>query len=129
MLDLLDVKSKIQEMGQNRDNQRFAVLSCFTRLCCYRFVRSEKWQTESSPNFSNFCPEFPPEFCSENFEEFSCFASQETETRKNSPKIPALFQCKIPRQMRKNYSQESRQSKICRQKLAILSEIRTEKTA
>ena len=42
-----------------------------------------------------------PEF----FEEFSCFVSWETETRKNSPKIPAIFQCKIPRQIRKKYSQ------------------------
>ena len=28
-------------------------------------VRSEKFQNESSPNFSNFRPEFCPEFCSE----------------------------------------------------------------
>ena len=44
-----------------------------------------------------------PEF----FEDFSCFVSWETETRKNSPKIPAIFQCKIPRQTRKKYSQNS----------------------
>ena len=54
---------------------------------------------ERSPNFSNSCPEFCPEFCSEFspniFEDFSCFVSWETETRKNSPKIPAIFQCKI----------------------------------
>ena len=43
-----------------------------------------------------------PEF----FEEISCFVSQEKETRKKSPKIPALFQCKIPRQLRKNDSQK-----------------------
>ena len=36
-----------------------------------RIVRSEKWQNESSPNFSNFCPEFPPEFCSEFSPNFS----------------------------------------------------------
>ena len=44
-----------------------------------------------------------PEF----FEDFSCFVSWETETRKNSPKIPAIFQCKIPRQTRKKYSNNS----------------------
>ena len=51
-----------------------------------------------------------PEF----FEEFSCFVSWKTETRKNSPKIPAIFQCKIPRQTRKKNIHkillESRQS-------------------
>ena len=30
-------------------------------------LRLEKLQNESSPNFSNFCPEFCPEFCSEFF--------------------------------------------------------------
>ena len=55
------------------------------------------------PNFApNFAPNFP-----RFFEEFSCFVSWETETRKNSPKIPAIFQCKIPRQTRKTYSQNS----------------------
>ena len=52
-----------------------------------------------------------PEFV----EDFSCFVSWETETRKNSPKIPAIFQCKIPRQTRKKNIHkillESRQSK------------------
>ena len=52
-----------------------------------------------------------PEF----FEEFSCFVSWDTETRKNSPKIPAIFQCKVPRQTRKKNIHkillESRQSK------------------
>ena len=65
-----------------------------------RFIRSEKSQNKSSPNFANFRPEFCsrillrifPEF----FEEFSCFILWETETRKNSPKIPAIFQCKFP---------------------------------
>ena len=70
------------------------------------------------PNFLNFYPEFPPEFHSEfspNFSRsFSCFISQETETIINSSKIPALFQCKIPRQIRKNHKMflESGQSKI-----------------
>ena len=68
-------------------------------------VRSEKLQNESFPNFSNFRPEFCPEFCSECFEEFSCFVSWETETRKKSRKIPVIFQWKIPRQIRKINSQ------------------------
>ena len=55
------------------------------------------------PNFApNFAPNFP-----EFFEDFSCFISWETETRKKSPEIPAIFQCKIPRQTRKKYSQNS----------------------
>ena len=51
------------------------------------------------PNFApNVAPNLP-----DFFEEFSCFVSWETETRKISPKIPAIFQCKIPRQnWRKN---------------------------
>ena len=58
-------------------------------------VRSEKLQNESFPNFSNFRPEFCPEFLlrifPEFFEDFSCFASWETETSKNSPKSPPFF--------------------------------------
>ena len=42
-----------------------------------------------------------PEF----LEEFSCFILRETETRKNSPKIPAIIQCKIPRQLRRKNPQ------------------------
>ena len=54
------------------------------------------------PNFApNFAPNFP-----RIFEEFSCFISWETETRKNSPKIPAIFQCKIPRQTRRKNPQK-----------------------
>ena len=79
-------------------------------------VRSEKWQRESSPNFLNFCPEFPPEFCSEFSPNFSrSFGAlfsrkrrpekKKKKTKNKSPKIPALFQCQIPRQLRKNYSQ------------------------
>ena len=94
-------------------------LQC-SRACERRhFVRPEKLQNESSPNFSNFRPEFCPRILlrifPEYFEDFSCFVSWETETRKNSPKIPAIFQCKIPRQTRKNIHKillESRQSNI-----------------
>ena len=44
-----------------------------------------------------------PEF----FEDLSCFVSWETETRKNSPKIPAIFQCKTPRQTKKIFTNSS----------------------
>ena len=69
------------------------------------FLRSEKLLNESFPNFSNFRPEFCPEFCSEfspNFRGYFVLRFVETETRKNSLKIPTFFQCKIPRQTRKN---------------------------
>ena len=66
----------------------------------FQLLRSEKLQNESFPNFSNFRPEFCPEFLlrifPEFFEEFSCFASRETEARKNSPKIPPFFNAKFP---------------------------------
>ena len=87
-----------------------------------RFVRSGKSQSESSPNFSNFCPEFCPEFLSEFSPNFlrSFRASFRGKRRpdKNSPKIPAMFECKIPRQIRKKNSQmflERRQSKDSRE--------------
>ena len=73
-------------------------------------------RTKVSRIFRIFVPNFAPKFCSKFFEEFSCFVSWETETRKNSLKIPAIFQCKIPRQMRKKIHRtflERRQSNIC----------------
>ena len=60
------------------------------------FIRSDKLHNESSPYLSNFRPGFSPEFPSEFSPIFSCFVSWETETTKNSPKISAIFQCKIP---------------------------------
>ena len=82
-------------------------LSVFCRFLrkSQQTLRSEKLQNESFPNFRIFRPGFCPEFCSEFSPNFSCFASWETETRKNSPKIPAIFQCKIPRQIRRKKSQ------------------------
>ena len=63
------------------------------------------------PEFFEFSSRILPQILLRSFpekkEEFSCFVSWETETRKNSPKIPAIFQCKIPRQIRKKYSQNS----------------------
>ena len=47
-----------------------------------------------------------PRIFPEIFEEFSCFVSWEAETRKNSAKIPAIFQCKIPRQSRRKNPQK-----------------------
>ena len=93
---------------------RFLQQKGFEPACGHRghcdFVRSDKLQNESSPNFLNFRPEYCPEFCSDFFsiffEEFSCFVSQETDARKNSPKIPAIFQCKIPTQIRRKNPQK-----------------------
>ena len=39
-------------------------------------------------------------------EDFSCFVSRETGITENSPKIPASFQFKIPRQLQRNNSQK-----------------------
>ena len=78
-------------------------------MCLFRplaILRSEKLQNESSPNFSIFRPEFCPEICSQFLEEFSCLVSWETETRKNAPKIPGIFQCKIPRPIRRKNPQK-----------------------
>ena len=69
----------------------------------------EKLQNESSPNFFRiFVPSSARillRISPEIFEDFSCFVSWEAETRKNSPKIPGVFQCKIPSQIRKRNSQ------------------------
>ena len=45
----------------------------------------------------NFAPNFPRFFW-----DFSCFISWETETTKNSPEVPAIFECQIPSQIWKN---------------------------
>ena len=80
-------------------------------------LRSEKLQNESSPNFSNFCPGFCPEFFSEFSPNFSRIYRAsfrgDTETRKNSPKIPAIFfNAKFPGKKKKKLKifLESRQS-------------------
>ena len=78
-------------------------------------VRSGKLQNESFPNFSNFRPRILLRIFPEFFEDFSCFVSWETETRKNSPKIPAIFQSKFPGKHEKNIHKillESRQSNV-----------------
>ena len=61
----------------------------------FPLVRSDKLQNESSPIFSHFRLEFCSEFCSEFSEDFSCFMLWDSETTKNSPKKPAIFQCQI----------------------------------
>ena len=62
-----------------------------------QIIRSGKLQNESFSNFSNFRPEFCPEFCSGIFplnfsRTFRASFRGRRETRKNSPKIPAIFQ-------------------------------------
>ena len=63
-------------------------------------VRSEMWQNESSPNFSNFCPEFPPEFCSEfspNFSRsFRALFPRKRRPEKIHQKSPPFFNAKFP---------------------------------
>ena len=65
-----------------------------------QIVRSEKSQNESSPNFSNFCPEFLPRISLRNFpeffEEFSCFVSWERRPEKIHQKSPPFFNAKFP---------------------------------
>ena len=79
----------------------------YPRSC---FLRSEMLQNKSSPNFSNFHPEFRPEYCSEFAPKFlrSFHAASRGKRRpeKNSPKISAIFQCKIPRQIQRKNLQE-----------------------
>ena len=61
-------------------------------------------QKEFPDFFSNFRPEISLRIFLDFFLEFSRFVSWETETTKNSPTIPAIFQCKIPRQIRRKKS-------------------------
>ena len=72
----------------------------FETFCQVRKVAERKF-----PEFFEFSSRILPRILlrifPEFFEEFSCFVSWETETRKNSPKFLAIFQCKIPRQTRK----------------------------
>ena len=67
---------------------------------------SEKWQNESSPNFSNFCPEFPPEFCSEfspNFSRsFRALFPRKRRPEKIHQKSPPFFNAKFPGNYEKN---------------------------
>ena len=80
----------LEHLGPRTQKVQSAVEMSRNRLLFNSFFKSEKLQNESFPNFSNFRPEFCSEFCSEF-----------------SPKIPAIFQCKIPRQTRNKYSQNS----------------------
>ena len=63
-------------------------------------------QNEKSPNFSKLRPNFAPNFALKFSPEILCFVFWETETTKNSPKIPAIFQCQIPRQSDRKNSQK-----------------------
>ena len=68
-------------------------------------LRSLEPRARSQKMLSRILPRILLRIFPEFFEDFSCFVSWETETRNNSPKIPTIFQCKIPRQIRKIYSQ------------------------
>ena len=87
---------RIAFWGTKNANRRFEAI-CSKVM---RIVRSEKLQNESFPKFSNIRPELCPEFCSEFspeiFEDFSCFVSWETETRKIHQKSPPFFNAKFP---------------------------------
>ena len=91
---------RIKTLPSERSRQNWGPVS----WCCQNVIRPEKLQNESSPEFfelsSRILPRSLLRIFAEFLEEFSCFASWETETRKDSPKIPAIFQCKIPRQIR-----------------------------
>ena len=80
-------------------------------------VGLEKSQNESSPNFSNFCPEFCPEFLSEFSPNFlRSFRASFRGTRrpeKIHQKSPPFFNAKFPGKHEKNIHKillESRQS-------------------
>ena len=54
------------------------------------FLGQRSGRTKVPRIFRIFLPNFALRIFPEFFEEFSCFVSQETKTRKNLPKIPAL---------------------------------------
>ena len=59
-------------------------------------LASRVCKARSSPDFLNFRPEFFTEFCSECFEDFSCFVFLETETTDNHQHSPLFFNAKSP---------------------------------
>ena len=59
------------------------------------FIGQKGYRTKSPGIFRAFAPSFAP---TDFFQDFSCIASWETETTKELQKIPASFQCQIPRQ-------------------------------
>ena len=72
-------------------------------------IRSEKLQNKSSPIFSYFRPEFRPEFCFEfSLSFWGVFVHRLVGNgdQKKITKIPAIFQCEIPRQTRRKNPQK-----------------------
>ena len=73
------------------------------------FIRSEKLQNESFPNFLIFRPEFCPEFCSEfspNFlRSFRASFRGRRRPEKIHQKSPPFFNVKFPGKHKKKYSQ------------------------
>ena len=86
-----------------------------TEKCQVRKVAERKFP-EIFEFLSRILPRISLRIFPEFIEEFSCLVSWETETRKNSPKIPAIFQCKkFPGKHGKNIHKillGSRQSKV-----------------
>ena len=74
-------------------------------LSCLFSLGQESCRTKVSRVFefsSRILPRILLRIFPEFFKDFSCFVSWETETRKNSPKIPTIFQCKFPGKHEKN---------------------------
>ena len=63
-------------------------------------LRSGKLQNESSQNFSNFLPKFPPKLPRFYSRIFRALFLRHGDHKKKSPKSPDLFQYQIPRQIR-----------------------------
>ena len=91
--------------------QRCPHVTCGPRICCalIGFFRSKKLQNESFSNLSNFRPKFLPEFCSNCpriFRGVFVLRFMGDGDQKKFTKIPAVFQCKNPRQTQRKIPQK-----------------------
>ena len=91
------------ELIRDFNLQLFKIMAIFGAICNMLFILlgQKSLQNESSPNFSNFRPEFCPEFSLN----FSRIIRASFRGKRRPAKIPAIFQCKTPRQTRQKYSQ------------------------